>query len=53
MYFSQYIGLDIEAVLLSTPNICFGWEIRKIFFLVRTLNLRRAIKGKKMCVILC
>ena len=23
---------DVEAVLLSTHNICFGWEIRKIIF---------------------
>ena len=30
----------IETVLLSTHNICFGWEIRKLFFLVHTLNLR-------------
>ena len=22
----------IETVLLSTHNICFGWEIRKLFF---------------------
>ena len=22
----------VETVLLSTHNICFGWEIRKIFF---------------------
>ena len=21
-----------ETVLLSTHNICFGWEIRKLFF---------------------
>ena len=30
----------IEKVLLSTHNICFGWEIRKNIFLVRFLNLR-------------
>ena len=29
----------IETVLLSTHNICFGLEIRKLFFfLVHTLN---------------
>ena len=22
----------IETVLLNTHNICFGWEIRKLFF---------------------
>ena len=27
-----------ETVLLSTHNICFGWEIRKLFFVVGTLN---------------
>ena len=31
----------IEIVLLSTHNICFGWEIRKIIFsmqVVTTVN---------------
>ena len=28
----------VETVLLSTNTICFGWEIRKLIFLVRTLN---------------
>ena len=30
---AYYINLVIliETVLLSTHNICFGWEIRKIF----------------------
>ena len=26
------ISLNIEALILSTHNICFGWEIRKIIF---------------------
>ena len=31
----------IETALLSTHNTCFGWEIRKLSFLVlRTLNYR-------------
>ena len=25
-------NLTVETVLLSTHNICFGWEIRKIIF---------------------
>ena len=28
----------IETVLLSTHNICFGWEIKKIIFFVCTHN---------------
>ena len=25
-----------ETVLLSTHNICFGWEIRKLFFVTQS-----------------
>ena len=36
MIFSIFLGAQknclIETVLLSTHNICFGWEIRKLFF---------------------
>ena len=28
----------IETVLLSTHNICFGWEIRKLFFCYKLLT---------------
>ena len=28
----------IETVLLSTHNICFGWEIRKLFFFYALLT---------------
>ena len=34
---AQKNGL-IETVLLSTHNIYFGWEIRKLFFLLHTIN---------------
>ena len=30
----------IETVLLSTHNICFGLEIRKLFFKIRSVNYR-------------
>ena len=33
----------IETFLLITHNICFGREIRKVIYLVHTLNLRPAI----------
>ena len=29
----------IETVLLCTHNVCFGWEIRKLFFLLKAWNL--------------
>ena len=29
----------IETVLLSTHNICFGWEMRKLFFWYTLLTL--------------
>ena len=39
---SYFLGAQknrlIETVLLSTHNVCFGWEIRKIKFSLRTLN---------------
>ena len=28
----------IETVLSSTHNICFGWEIKKIFFQITHLS---------------
>ena len=33
----------IETVLLSTHNMCFGWEIKKIIFQLHTLSLRPAL----------
>ena len=41
----------IETVLLSTHNICFGWEIGKITeYALLTINWSRDENGGKTCL---
>ena len=42
----------IETVLLSTHNICFGWEIKKISYDVETVFARYAFKHQYMSILL-